>query len=162
MPVLGCAPPPPTGGGRRGRRPAAEIEPWEVHYDQGYVVLDVDRQDWEFLLKLGFEPVVDPLLTDELRRPRVRLPGQVNGIPGYPCYRTVEETFARALAIVTAHPTLATWVDIGNSWEKTMGGGLPGYDMAVLKLTNSAVPGPKPALFVMAAIHAREYTTAER
>jgi hypothetical protein len=142
-------------------RLAAEAEPWEVHYDQGFLIVDVDRSSWELLLQLGFEVEVDVLRTEELRRPRVRLPGQVNGIPGYPCYGTVEETFTRAQAIVTAHPTLATWVDVGNSWEKTMGGGLPGYDMMVLKLTNSAVPGPKPALFVMAAIHAREYTTAE-
>ena len=33
--------------------------------------------------------------------------------------------------------------------------------MKVLKLTNSAVPGPKPKFFITAAIHAREYTTAE-
>ena len=33
--------------------------------------------------------------------------------------------------------------------------------MKVLKLTNSAVPGSKPKLFITAAIHAREYTTAE-
>ncbi|HEX2844804.1 MAG TPA: M14 family zinc carboxypeptidase, partial [Candidatus Limnocylindria bacterium] len=31
----------------------------------------------------------------------------------------------------------------------------------VLKLTNRAIPGPKPAFFLMGAIHAREYTTAE-
>jgi len=29
-----------------------------------------------------------------------------------------------------------------------------------LRLTNSAIPGPKPKLFVTSAIHAREYTTA--
>jgi hypothetical protein len=33
--------------------------------------------------------------------------------------------------------------------------------MRVLKLTNSALPGSKPALFAMTAVHAREYTTAE-
>ena len=52
-------------------------------------------------------------------------------------------------------------MDAGDSWEKVTAGGLPGYDMKVLKLTNSAVPGPKPKLFITAAIHAREYTTAE-
>ena len=172
FPVLAAPQDPPPGDGpwvvratfterQQVWQLAAEIEPWEVHYDQGYVVLDVDRQDWQLLLKLGFAPKVDPLLTDELRRPRVRLPGQVNGIPGFPCYRTVEETYASAQAVVANHPTLATWVDIGNSWEKTMAGPPLGYDMMVLKLTNSAVPGPKPALFLMAAIHAREYTTAE-
>ncbi|MDQ4076372.1 MAG: M14 family metallopeptidase, partial [Chloroflexota bacterium] len=56
-------------------------------------------------------------------------------------------------------PYLATWIDVGDSWEKTQG--LGGYDMMVLKLTNSAIPGPKPKLFAMSAVHAREYTTAE-
>jgi PKD repeat protein len=84
---------------------------------------------------------------------------QAEAIPGYACYRTVEETFATAQAIATNHPTLATWTDVGDSWEKTVGQG--GYDMMVLVLTNSAVPGPKPKLFVTSAIHAREYATAE-
>jgi len=142
-------------------RLAAEIEPWEVHHDQRYVVLAVDRAGWRRLVELGFVPEVDPILTSDLQRPRVRLPGQGSGIPGFPCYRTVEETFATAQAIVAAHPTLASWTDIGDSWEKQQAGGLPGYDMMVLKLTNSAVPGPKPKLISTAAIHAREYTTAE-
>ncbi|HSM13959.1 MAG TPA: M14 family zinc carboxypeptidase, partial [Thermoanaerobaculia bacterium] len=40
-------------------------------------------------------------------------------------------------------------------------GGLDGYDLWVLGLTNQATPGPQPRLFVNGAIHAREYTTAE-
>ncbi len=88
-------------------RLAAEIEPWEVHHDEGWLVVDVDRAGWQLLLDLGFEPEVDEARTAKYRQPRVRLPGQVNGIPSYPCYRTVEETFAAAHALVAAHPTLA-------------------------------------------------------
>ena len=142
-------------------RLAADIEPWEVQHDERYIVVAVDRAGWQRLVELGFVPEVDPVRTAELLRPRVRLPEQVAGIPGFPCYRTVEETFASAAAIVAAHPTLASWTDIGDSWEKQQPGGLPGYDMMVLRLTNSAVPGPKPKLISTAAIHAREYTTAE-
>ena len=142
-------------------RLAAEIEPWKVHYGQRYLVVDVDRQGWRRLLELGFVPSVDEALTAEYMRPRVPLPGQVEAIPGFPCYRTVEETFASAQALVLAHPDLATWVDVGDSWEKTTAGGLPGYDMMVLRVTSAATPGPKPALFITSAIHAREYTTAE-
>ncbi len=80
-------------------------------------------------------------------------------IPNYPCYRTVESTFATAQAIVDKHPDLATWVDIGDSWEKTAGEG--GWDLMVLKLTNRFIPGPKPKLFAQSSIHAREYATAE-
>ena len=36
-----------------------------------------------------------------------------------------------------------------------------GWDIFVLRLTQSTVPGPKPVFFANFAIHAREYTTAE-
>ena len=80
-------------------------------------------------------------------------------IPGYSCYRTVEETYASAEAIVDTYPHLATWTRVGESWEKANGYG--GYDMMVLRLTNAATSGPKPALFVTSAIHGYEYATAE-
>ena len=140
---------------------AAETEPWEVHYDKGYLVVGVDRGGWLRLLALGLEPELDAALTAEMLRPHALLPGQVAGIPGYPCYRTVEETYASALQIVTDHPTLASWADVGDSWDKQEAGGPPGYDMMILRLTNSAIPGPKPKLMITAAIHAREYATAE-
>jgi len=141
---------------------AGDDEPWEVHHDQGYLIVDVDRAGWQRLTDLGFTVEVDAARTAELLKPRVPLPGQgPDSIPGFPCYRTVEETYAAAQAIVAAHPTLASWVDIGDSWEKATPGGLPGYDMMVLRLTNSATPGPKPKLISTAAIHAREYVTAE-
>ena len=79
-------------------------------------------------------------------------------IPGFPCYETVEETFAQAQAFATSKPNLATWSDVGLSWEKSVG--LGGFDIKVLKLTNAVIAGPKPKLFVNSAIHAREYTTA--
>ena len=79
-------------------------------------------------------------------------------IPSFPCYETVEETYSQAQAFATSKPNLATWLDAGNSWEKSVN--LGGYDIKVLKLTNSAITGNKPKLFVNSAIHAREYTTA--
>ena len=81
------------------------------------------------------------------------------GIPDYPCYRTVEETYASAQAIADQYPHLATWTRVGESWRKQNGSG--GYDLMMLRLTNSAVAGPKPAMFATGAVHAREYTTAE-
>jgi hypothetical protein len=79
-------------------------------------------------------------------------------IPGFSCYETVEETYLQAEAFATSKPNLATWIDAGDSWEKTAGIG--GFDIKVLKLTNSAISGNKPKLFVNSAIHAREYATA--
>jgi carboxypeptidase T len=140
---------------------AAWLEPWEVHHDQGYLVVAVDQAQYDRMLEAGFRLEIEPDLTFELNLPRSMLPDQESGIPGYPCYRTVEETFATAQEIVTAYPHLATWMDVGDSWEKTEPGGNAGYDMIVLRLTNSTIPGPKPRLFVMASVHAREYAPAE-
>jgi hypothetical protein len=61
---------------------------------------------------------------------------------------------------VANYPQLASWIDIGDSWEKTQNAA-EGYDLKVLILTNSAVPGPKPKMFMMSSVHAREYTPAE-
>jgi PKD repeat protein len=136
-------------------------EPWEVHRDQGYVVLDVNRNELGKLLAAGFRVEIDREHTALLNSPNRRLPDQTTGIPGFPCYLTVEETFAIAEDTVADYPELATWIDIGDSWEKDNSGGEPGYDMMVLRLTNSAIAGPKPKLFVMTSVHAREYTAAE-
>lgn len=85
-------------------------------------------------------------------------------IPGYACYRTVEETYATATALASKYPTRASVVDIGPSWTWADSNGAAGYRMRVLRLNNTAtdatVPN-KPNMVVIAAIHAREYTTAE-
>ena len=149
---------------------AAWTEPWEVRYDQGFMVLGVDADGFARLVAAGLSLEIDEERTSRLCAPFKRLEGQTEGIPGYPCYRTVEETFADALALTIAYPNLAQLVDIGDSWEKGTAGGLPGYDMLVLKLGNSAVPGTptgsdpphgKPRVLVTSAIHAREYATTE-
>lgn len=85
-------------------------------------------------------------------------------IPGYACYRTVEETYATMNSLASKYPTRASVVDIGPSWTYADSNGAAGYRMRVLRLNNTAtdatVPN-KPNMVVIAAIHAREYTTAE-
>jgi carboxypeptidase T len=152
-----------------------EVASWGDHfaYDraQNVLRLEVDRPLVERLRALGFFVELDAESTALLRHAEaanrraaaMRALGEPPeaGIPGFPCYRTVEETYASAQALVAEHPTLASWSDIGDSWDKATPGGPEGYDLMVLKLTNTGVAGPKPILFVNAAIHAREYTTAE-
>ncbi len=147
---------------------AAHDEPWEVHHDEGWMLVGADAETLELLFELGFDVEIDERRTMEICSPAKRLPDQTEGIPGYACYRTVEETFQSAQDLVTIFPNLASWIDVGDSWEKTTTGGSAGYDMQVLRLTNTDVPGTppagftgKPRLFVTSAIHAREYTTAE-
>ncbi len=134
-------------------------ELWEVDYHKNFMVLEVDAAEYQELERLGLRLEVDEELTAEINKIRLPLPDQISGIPGYPCYRTVEETFATAVSLATNFPNLAEWVDVGDSWEKTAG--LGGYDMMVLVLTNEAIQADKPKLFATSAIHAREYTTAE-
>lgn len=127
----------------------------EADRQAGWVGVLLTPGQYDALLAEGYR-------IDVVRRER---PG-FRSITGYSCYRTVEETQAAMTAIAAAHPTLATLVDIGNSWDKATpntpaGADRPGYDLLVLKLTNSAIPGPKPAFFLMGGIHAREYTTSE-
>lgn len=139
---------------------ASWIAPWEVNEEAGYLVAEVGDVEATALEALGFRLELDAERTRRLNRPNVRLPGQTSGIPGYPCYRTVEETYATGAGLAEDSPELATWIDVGDSWEK-VNDPAAGYDLYVLRLTNSAVGGPKPKLFVMSALHAREYTPAE-
>ena len=159
------------------RQIAKTYEPMESDYAKGYLVLS---EDVEELLRL--EALTDNLnitIEIDVEATEHEQNGLANsarsasssvlsdqaealnfiGIPGFSCYRTVEEVFLTAENIVANYPTLATWIDIGNTWEKDNGFG--GYDMRALKLTNSAIPGPKPKLTIFSSIHAREYTPQE-
>jgi len=133
----------------------------ESKYEMGYVIVQVtNNEEYERLLKTGLriEEIADPL-ADKIAAIQQAALLETTGIPGYACYRTVEETFATAESIVTNHPDLATWTDEGDSWEKDSG--LGGWDMNVLRLTSSAITGDKPKIFLTGALHAREYATAE-
>lgn len=123
-----------------------------------YVLVGIaDDAELGRLRSLGLRHELDLRRTEEMAPAVGDFSGA--GIPGYPCYRTVEETYQTAEQIVSENPTLAEWNDIGDSWEKQQG--LGGFDLRVLKLTNQAVAGPKPKLVATCSIHAREYTPAE-
>jgi carboxypeptidase T len=151
------------------RKIAISIEPVETNYDQGYMLIDTGLEDFEYLRdqesSLNISIELDKQITAQQSKILERfsqgggLSATTRSIPSFTCYRTVEETFTTAQQIVTAKPNLATWIDAGDSWKKTVNQG--GYDMRVLKLTNSATASPKPIMFVTSAIHAREYATAE-
>ncbi|MEK8031245.1 M14 family zinc carboxypeptidase [Ideonella sp. DXS29W] len=144
----------------------------ESKYDEGYLVLELEPEEYAALQSRGFrlETAHDFIkrrnaflerfqkASDENLRQGGNGDISIESIPGYACYETVEETFAAAQAFATSKPNLAQWLDVGNSWQKNTGSG--GYDIRVLKLTNTAIGGTKPKLFINSAIHAREYTTA--
>ncbi|CAM2070522.1 Carboxypeptidase regulatory-like domain-containing protein [Sulfidibacter corallicola] len=134
-------------------------EPRMADRENGYVLVDISEEDIADLLALGLVLVVDEAATKRLKGPPAFRGVQRVGIPGFPCYPTVEETFSIAQELVTNHPDLAEWVDIGDSWEK-LDNPEEGYDLMVLKLTNRNTAGDKPVWFSMSSVHAREYTTA--
>ena len=153
----------------------SQFETLESKYELGYMVVQANPSEVLALRARGFRLTPDPQwLARQLAQNRSAsqawsakkmLSNQLAatafaGIPNYTCYPTVEEVALAANALVTAKPNLASMLTIGQSWQKTVNSG--GYDLRVLKLTNTAtsgVNGVKPKLFMHAGIHAREYTT---
>lgn len=139
------------------------LDIWEVNRENGYILAAMGTGEYNRLLRQGYRIQIDQDRTSGISQLNQLLPGQTAGIPGYPCYRTVEETYADLDALSKAYPKLARWTDIGDSWEKTASNEAIGYDVHALVLTNQEpdLTLPKPKLVMMAAIHAREYATAE-
>ncbi|RLT39151.1 MAG: peptidase M14, partial [Chloroflexi bacterium] len=101
-------------------------------------------------------------MTATLARPAARNAEQTSGIPGYACYRTVGETFASLSQLAADKPEIAQWIDIGDSYDKVTPGEPAGSDIHALVLTNQNSRVTEKGKFVLvAAIHAREYATAE-
>lgn len=135
--------------------------PWRVDRKTGVLLIEVEnRFEYQRMLDEGFRVAIDPALTQSMYNPVKSLPGQINGIAGYTCYRTVEESLSSAQQLVAAHPGIAELVDIGDSWKKRQNSA-QGYDLWALRLTNRAIVGAKPVHYLQGAIHAREYVTAE-
>lgn len=85
------------------------------------------------------------------------------GIPGYPCYRTVEGTYQTMDDLAAVHGDLVEVHSIGPSWQKTQNSAT-GYEMRALRVTNlatAATDPDRPKMVVFGSIHAREYTPAE-
>lgn len=127
---------------------AGWLDVWEVDHQARTLVAYVTPDQQAKLVKAGYAM-------------HAAGKAQAASIPNLACYRSVEETYADLAQLAQAAPNLAQWVDIGDSWLKVQTSGAEGYDLRVLVLTNRSMPGPKPRVFLMAAIHARELTTAE-
>lgn len=147
---------------------AHEIDLFEEPTTNGYAVGLATETEIARLRAQGLRVEVDIARTLELRasvaevqQAQASSVNAVSTIPGFSCYRTVEETYTSLSSLATTKPNLAEWIDIGDSWHKITPGGNAGYDLFALRLTDETITTPKPKFFLMAAIHAREYATAE-
>lgn len=137
----------------------------------GYDV--VEQRDGDDLFVVGDEHTAGELGADgfrssveTVRQPSPWAPRALGDTTYYGGYRTITAHLAHLDETAKAHPDLATVVDYGDSWRKTQGSG--GYDLKAICVTRKN-PGdceltpsaPKPRLFVMGQLHAREITTGD-
>jgi carboxypeptidase T len=132
-----------------------------VDHEKKTVEAVLSPEEYDALVKEGRRVELLEEQTRILNEPREGWVSLAGGIPGYSCYRTVDETYAAMAQLPITYPNLASWNDIGDTWDKATAGGKPGDDLRVLVLTNKARSGTKARFFLMGGIHAREYTTAE-
>ena len=145
---------------------AGELDVWEVDHVAHYLLAPLTA-DQVATLRTSHQLTLAPDQS-QLHPPTVAprtdsnlTPAQSNGIPGFACYRTVDETYATFDQLELAYPHLARQVDIGDSWDKGDPASPAGDDLRVLVLTNQQQTGPKFRFMLMGAIHARELATAE-
>ena len=105
-------------GDETARRAVAS---WGDHFgdyrEKGFLLIEADAERVAALRALGYYVELDEERTAWMAGEPG--PWSPTAIPGFPCYRTVEETFATMDALVAAHPGLVTVVDAGDSWLKT-------------------------------------------
>lgn len=144
--------------------------PWSVNKKNKSFIISVDNlHTYQELFSYGFDVEINQkrmtkynhdqeLIARSLARSNNT---NLKSIPGYSCIRTVEETFTTMSTLNSTYPGFVELVDIGDTWEKQTAGGLPGFDMQVIKITNENIAGPKPILYATSSIHAREMAPAE-
>ena len=138
----------------------------EVNTKEKYLIATLTEQEKQLLQLHDFD--IEPAISWTEKFSNTFLNGNaltfnekqlsVEPISGFSCYATVEGTYDEAETLAGTFPKLATWSDIGDSWMKVNQQG--GYDLMVLKITNSEVSNQKPILFVHSSMHAREYAPA--
>jgi carboxypeptidase T len=121
---------------------ASRLDIWEVQHDAGLVVALVSSEETQWLTKAGYIITTHPASTQHL-----------DTIPGYDCYRTIDEQYALLDSWTQLYSQLAQTFTLGHSYE--------GREIRVLQLTNVLADGIKPIFFLMANIHGRELITNE-
>jgi len=142
---------------------AVRYDVWRVDHAAREVKVWLSAAELRQMQVQSRRVIVDQAATDDFYAAQnvVNAAQSNSGIPGFACYRTVEETYTAMAQLAADYPNLVQLVTIGESWLHRQSAGAAGYSIDGVVLTNQKVMGPKPIFFLMAAIHAREYTTAE-
>ncbi|MCC6458421.1 MAG: peptidase M14 [Caldilineaceae bacterium] len=139
-------------------RLATELDVWEVDHTAHQLLAPLSTEQAALLQQtrqLTLAPDQSPL------EPPAISAAQTSGIPGFACYRTLDETFATLDQLALDYPNLVQQVDMGDSWDKAEPEGPAGDDLRAIVLSNQQITTPKFRFMLMGAIHAREYTTTE-
>ncbi|MFO1516001.1 MAG: M14 family zinc carboxypeptidase [Lysobacterales bacterium] len=143
-------------------RVAPLFQHMDVDRRRGVLRVDTDEEGIRALQDAGMRVQIDEAATAQLRAFYRNAKG-MDSIPGYACYRTVEETYSSMDQLAAARPDLASVEDIGPSWERSRNAA-QGYALRALRVTRrdtlAGDPG-RPPFVVFGSIHAREYTPAE-
>ncbi len=122
------------------QRIAGQLDVWEVHLDEGYLLAYVLPGEREWLESLGLQLEHRAVL-------------QPQTIPDYACYHLISEQYATLAGWAAAYPKIARLITIGYSYE--------GRPLQMLHIGNRSIPGPRPPLVVIANTHGRELITNE-
>jgi hypothetical protein len=142
---------------------AGQLDIWEAHPNEGYVLAAITSHQEQWLKDLGYRVEVDVDRTAALQTSFVLDPRYHYFDQQYPNPngRYVVDLLRD---INAAYPDLTQLIDIGDAWM-TLQPGEPHRDLWVLRVTNEDPAygniADKPALFISGAMHAREVVASE-
>jgi carboxypeptidase T len=142
---------------------AGELDIWETHPEESYVVAAVKPAEYQWLQGLGYRLEIDAEKT-ELLGIRAPLDPRFHYFDDY--YTNPNGNYMVDFLQNTnaAYSDLTDLIDIGNAWLGEVGGDY-NRDIWVLRITNEdALYGPiedKPAFYLFGGIHPREAVTPE-
>ena len=138
---------------------AGNLDIWETHQEEGYIVAAVTSQQRRQLENLGYQTVVDTIKTAQLVSDRAPLDGRFYYFDQM-SYTNPNRRYVVSFlnTMNSTYPTLTELYDIGNAYQNVR-------DMWVLRITNEDPAfgeiADKPAFFLYASVHAREVATPE-
>jgi carboxypeptidase T len=139
-----------------------EYDLWEYNnLEEKYVLVGMDLVGYESLQAAGWQLELDEEAT-------AMIYDMAYLEEFYGGYRNVDELYADMDTISNTYPNLTEIVTYGSSYCLLSGGCFTpgndynaGFPLKAMRITNQAIPGPKPVFFMIAGIHSREITTPE-